>query len=53
MTINVVELRQHLAWFDDAHTVNAFDEAGMRFEIVEVGETNDGDVRLVVRVTAA
>lgn len=53
MTINVEELRHHLAWFADGCNVVAVDEAGQRFEIVEVGETNGGDVRLVVRVAAA
>lgn len=53
MTINVVELRQHLAWFEDERNVVAVDEAGRRYEIVEVGETNGGDPRLVVRVCEA
>jgi len=53
MTINVEELRQHLAWFDEHREVVAVDEAGQRFEITAVGHTEDGDVRLVVRVAAA
>lgn len=52
MTINVEELRQHLAWFADWRNVVAVDEASQRFEITAVGHTEDGDVRLVVRVVA-
>lgn len=52
MTINVAELRQHLAWFDEHREVVAVDEAGQRFDITAVDEAA-GEVRLVVRVTAA
>lgn len=49
MTVNVAELRQHLAWFDEQRDAWAVDEFGQWFEIIEVGETNGGDPRLVVR----
>lgn len=53
MTINVEELRQHLAWFEGDVDVVAVDEAGRRFDIVAVGDAEDIRVRLVVRVAAA
>lgn len=49
MTVNVAELRQHLAWFEDDCNVVAVDESGRRYHIVELDETDGSFVRLVVR----
>ena len=48
MTINVVELRQHLAWFDEEKDVVAINEKGERFEIVKVGDSDKGEVTLMI-----